>query len=36
LVDVYSERGLLVKVDGMGAVDEVTGRIEGALSAAHD
>ena len=28
LVDVYCERGLLVKVDGMGAVDEVTARIE--------
>jgi len=31
LVDVYSERGLLAKVDGMGAVDHVTARIEAAL-----
>ena len=31
LVDVYTQRGLLVKVDGMGAVDEVTARIEAAL-----
>ncbi len=31
LVDVYTERGLLVKVEGMGAVDEVTARIEAAL-----
>jgi adenylate kinase family enzyme len=28
---VYSERGLLVKVDGMGAMDEVTGRLLAAL-----
>jgi adenylate kinase len=27
LVDVYSDRGLLLKVDGMGEVDEVTERI---------
>ena len=31
LIDVYTERGLLVKIDGMGAVDEVTTRIEAAL-----
>ena len=31
LIDVYTERGLLVKIDGMGAVDEVTARIEAAL-----
>jgi adenylate kinase len=31
LVDVYTERGLLVKIDGMGEVDEVTERIEAAL-----
>ncbi|WP_298889333.1 adenylate kinase [uncultured Serinicoccus sp.] len=28
----YKARGLLRRVDGMGAVDEVTGRIEAALS----
>ena len=27
LIDVYRERGLLVEVDGMGAVDDVTARI---------
>ncbi len=31
LIDVYRERGLLVEVDGMGAVDDVTARIFGAL-----
>ena len=31
LVKVYSERGLLVKVDGMGSMDEVTGRLLAAL-----
>jgi len=31
LTDVYSERGLLVKVDGMGSVDEVFTRISEAL-----
>jgi adenylate kinase len=35
LVDVYGERGVLVKVDGMGAVDEVTTRIEAALPLAR-
>lgn len=34
LVRVYSERGLLVKVDGMGAMDEVTQRLLAALGAA--
>ncbi|KQU70939.1 adenylate kinase [Phycicoccus sp. Root101] len=33
LTDVYSERGLLVKVDGMGSVDEVFTRISEALEA---
>lgn len=33
LVDVYSERGLVIKVDGLGAVDEVTDRIVHALAA---
>lgn len=32
LAAVYKERGLLHRVDGMGAVDEVTGRIERVLS----
>jgi adenylate kinase len=33
LVDVYAERGLLVRVDGMGDIDEVTDRLADALSA---
>jgi adenylate kinase len=32
LSDTYRERRLLVEVDGMGAVDEVTGRILAALT----
>jgi len=32
-VRVYSERGLLVQVDGMGAMDEVTERLLSALEA---
>lgn len=31
LIDVYRDRGLLVEVDGMGEVDEVTKRIFAAL-----
>jgi adenylate kinase len=31
LIDTYRERGLLVEVDGMGAVDEVTSRVFDAL-----
>jgi len=31
LIEVYAERGTLVEVDGMGAVDEVSGRILAAL-----
>ena len=31
LIDVYRERGLLVEVDGMGEVDEVTQRVLAAL-----
>ena len=31
LTEVYSSRGLLVQVDGMGSVDEVFGRIASAL-----
>ena len=33
LVRVYSERGLLLKVDGMGSMDEVTARLLTALGA---
>ena len=32
LVDFYEERGILVRVDGLGSVDEVTERIEERLS----
>src|SRR5690606_2132962 len=32
LIDVYRERGLLVEVDGMGEVDEVTTRVLEAIS----
>ncbi|WP_159622935.1 adenylate kinase [Ruania rhizosphaerae] len=32
LVDVYSERGLLLQVDGMGEMDEVTERLTAALA----
>jgi adenylate kinase len=32
LVEVYAERGLLVEVDGLGEMDEVTERIVAALS----
>ncbi|GAB2886918.1 adenylate kinase [Nocardioides pacificus] len=31
LIEVYEKRGLLVRVDGIGEVDEVTGRIFAAL-----
>ncbi len=32
LIEVYRDRGLLLEVDGMGEVDEVTGRILNALA----
>lgn len=32
LIDVYDERGLLLKVDGIGEIAEVTARIESALA----
>lgn len=32
LIDVYRERGLLIEVDGLGGIDEVTERIFGALA----
>lgn len=35
LAELYGQRGLLVQVDGMGDVDEVTGRIEQALRGAQ-
>jgi adenylate kinase len=35
LLDLYSDRGLVVGVDGHGTVDEVTERIWAALSHAH-
>jgi adenylate kinase len=35
LVGVYDGRGLLVRVDGLGSVDEVADRIVTALDAAH-
>jgi adenylate kinase len=35
LIEVYDERGLLVRVDGMGAVSEVTSRIFEALDATN-
>ncbi len=31
LIDVYQARGLLVRVDGLGSVDEVSDRIVAAL-----
>jgi adenylate kinase len=36
LIDVYRKRGLLVEVDGMGEVDEVTQRILAALQDVHE
>lgn len=33
LLEMFGERGLLIEVDGLGAVDEVTGRIFAALDA---
>ncbi len=32
LVGIYSDRGLLVEIDGIGEIDEVTGRITTALA----
>ncbi|MEY4312189.1 MAG: hypothetical protein RLZZ571_959 [Actinomycetota bacterium] len=32
LIDVYAKRGILVEVDGLGSVDEVTGRIMQAIN----
>ena len=36
LIRVYAERGLLVEVDGMGEVDEVTTRITEALASVEE
>lgn len=33
LIDVYAARGMLVKIDALGPIDEVTARITSALSA---
>ncbi|MGO1770973.1 MAG: adenylate kinase [Microbacterium sp.] len=33
IVDIYSERGVLDRIDGVGTLDEITGRIVEALSA---
>ena len=33
LIDLFTERGILVSVDGLGAIDEVAGRIASALEA---
>ncbi len=32
LLEVYGERGLLIEVDGMGTVEEVSARVLAALS----
>ena len=36
LIDVYRDRGILVEVDGMGDVDEVTRRVDEALANVHE
>ena len=36
LIDVYRDRGLLLEVDGMGEVDEVTRRVDEALANVHE
>ena len=35
LIEVYDERGVLVRVDGMGGVDDVTARVFAALEATN-
>jgi adenylate kinase len=35
LISVYASRGLLIKVDGLGEIDDVTSRITEALNAKH-
>ena len=34
LIETYRDRGLLVEVDGLGSIDEVATRIDGALVSA--
>jgi adenylate kinase len=36
LLDVYRSRGLLVEVDGLGAIEEVSARLFAALDSRHD
>ncbi|CUR56881.1 Adenylate kinase [metagenome] len=36
LIEVYRERGLLLEVDGMGDVDDVTKRLSEALATVHE
>jgi adenylate kinase len=36
LIEVYRDRGLLIEVDGMGEVEEITQRILGALKEVHE
>ncbi len=36
LIEVYRDRGILVEVDGMGEVDEVTDRLFEALAKVHE
>jgi len=36
LIDVYRDRGILIEVDGMGEVDEVTSRVEESLANVHE
>ena len=36
LLDVYRERGLLIEVDGLGSIDEVSARLFAALDARGD
>ena len=36
LIEVYRDRGILIEVDGMGEVDEVTSRVEESLANVHE
>jgi adenylate kinase len=36
LLEVYRDRGLLVEVDGLGAVEEVSARLFAALDSRHN
>jgi adenylate kinase len=36
LIDVYRDRGILLEVDGMGVVDEVSSRLAKALATVHE